>query len=491
MPSPVNKRVAPVTAEGCWWAPPQPAAAWDGELEATEFSKHCWQPQRDPEAFWGDPSIERSEDCLYLNIWTGAEAADEARPVMVWIHGGGLVFGSGAWTWYDGTNLASKGVVVVTINYRLGLFGFLAHADLTSESPVGSSGNYGLLDQVAALEWVRDNIAAFGGDPGNVTIFGVSAGSWSVNYMVATPLAEGLFHRAIGQSGGNFAKMATLAEAEEIGAGFVETLGLGHSIADLRSLSAEKIVEAMGAGTRFPLSRANVEGWMYPEQIYEIFAAGRQNDVAIMVGSNADEGTALWEARGPATIAEHREQVVRQYGDFADEILAAYPAVSDDEARSVNSTLRADDTFAWQMRTWARLTETVSSPAYLYYFTRVPPGPEADRYGSYHAAEIVYAFDNLALGRSHSWEQTDHDLAALMSSYWINFATTGDPNGDSLPHWPAYTTAADEALELGDQVRVLTGLKREGLDVLDAYHAAQRLGDPRTRAETPSGTAGR
>ena len=460
------------------WAPPQAAASWQAELAATDFSKRCWQPQPNPEAFYGGAPIELDEDCLTLNVWTGAESAEDARPVMVWIHGGGLVTGSGASPWYD-----------VTINYRLGAFGFLAHPQLTTESANDSSGNYGLLDQVAALEWVRDNVAAFGGDPGNVTIFGESAGSWSVNYMVATPFARGLFHKAIGQSGGNFAKMATLAEAEEVGFGFVESLALGESIADLRARSAEEIVEAMGAGARFALSRGNVDGWMYPEQIYDTFAGGRQNDVAIMVGSNADEGTALWEAGGPETVAEHRERVVRQYGDFADEILAAYPAASDDEARGVNSDLQSDHVFAWQMRTWARLTENVSSPAYLYYFSRVPPGPEAEQYGAYHAAEIPYAFDNLALGRPHTWEQIDHDLAATMSSYWVNFATTGDPNGDSLPAWPAYATASDEALELGDEVKVVMGLKGERLDILDAYHASRR-GESAGLSETPSGSAG-
>jgi para-nitrobenzyl esterase len=481
------------------WQPPRPVAPWQGELAAASFSKHCWQPQRSPESFYGGPPIERSEDCLYLNVWTAAEQADEARPVMVWIHGGGLVTGSGASPWYDGAALAGKGAVVVTINYRLGVLGFLAHPVLTAESEHRSSGNYGLLDQVAALEWVRDNIAAFGGDPGNVTIFGESAGSWSVNYMVATPLAKGLFHRAIGQSGGNFAVMAALeaaegqvaASAEEVGQRFLQDLGFDDTAtaADLRNKPAEEIYEALADGARFS-ARGNVDGWVYPEQIYSIFANGRQNDVPIMVGSNGDEGTALWGGFAPETAADHRSRVEARFGDFADEVLAVYPAAADSDARDASLAMQADDTFAWQMRTWARLTENVSSPAYLYYFSRVPPGPEAETYGSYHAAEIPYAFDNLALGRAHTWEQTDHDLADLMSTYWLNFATSGDPNGPDLPEWPAYSSAADEAIELGDEVRVVTGLKREQLDVLDRFHAARRAAVIGTPQESPSGSAG-
>lgn len=481
------------------WRPPQPVASWDGDLDAGGFSKHCWQPQRNPESFYGGPPIERSEDCLYLNVWTAARQSDEQRPVMVWIHGGGLTTGSGASSWYDGTALAHKGVVVVTLNYRLGPMGFLAHPVLTAESGQGSSGNYGLLDQVAALEWVRDNVAAFGGDPGNVTIFGESAGSWSVNYMVATPLAKGLFHRAIGESGGNFGVMATLhpAEAqivdsaEEIGTRFAEALSFGEDVtaSDLRSKTAEEIHEVLAGGARFA-SRGNVDGWVYPEQIYSIFANGRQSDVPILVGSNSDEGTALWGRSAPETAADHRSRAAARFGDFAVEILAAYPAATDEEARGVYLDMQADDVFAWQMRTWARLTETVSSPAYLYYFSRVPPGPEAETYGAYHAAEIQYVFDNLALGRPHAWEPADHELADLMSTYWVNFARNGDPNGESLPVWPAYTTATDQVLELGDEVRVVSGLKEARLDVLDAYHASIRSGLEETPREVPSGSGG-
>jgi para-nitrobenzyl esterase len=419
---------------------------------------------------------------------------------MVWIHGGGLRTGSGASAWYDGTALARKGVVVVTINYRLGVLGFLAHPALTAESAHGSSGNYGLLDQVAALEWVRENIAAFGGDPQNVTIFGESAGSWSVNYMVATPLAKGLFHRAIGESGGNFAVMAALHpaadqivdSAEEIGERYAAALGLDDNVtaADLRAKTAEDLYEALAGGARFS-ARANVDGWVYPEQIYSMFAAGRQNDVPIMAGSNADEGTSLWGRFAPDTAADHRTRVENRFGDFADEILAAYPAESDADARQANLDMQTDDVFAWQMRTWARLTETVSSPAYLYYFSRVPPGPEAEVYGAYHAAEIPYAFNNLDRGRPHTWEQTDRDLADLMSTYWANFATNGDPNGDSLPHWPPYTSDTDEALELGDEVSVVAGLKRARLDVLDAYHASRRARLREEIQEQPSESGGR
>jgi para-nitrobenzyl esterase len=486
------------------WKPPAPAPSWQGARDATAFSKACWQPDPVPGSFYGSGAVERSEDCLYLNVWSAAKKSDEARPVMVWVHGGALVTGSGGSPWYDGTALAQKGIVSVTINYRLGPMGFLAHPALSAESSPPSSGNYGILDQIAALRWVRDNIGAFGGDPQNVTIFGESAGSWSICYLQATPLARGLFHRAIGESGGVCDPMRKLAEpagelepAEAAGVRLAKALGVegDATAAALRAKTPEEIFDTMAenGGRGAFWFRPNVDGWVYPQPIHDLFASGQHSDVPLMVGSNADEATALFEAAAPATVAAYRKAVESRYGEFAKDVLAAYPAASDADAKTAFFDLQGDDVFAWQMRTWARLASAPkTSPVFLYYFSRVPPGPEAEKYGSYHAAEIVYAFDNLKKGRAHTWQPADEALAATMSAYWVSFAKDGDPNEEGLPPWPRYDIATDQALELGDEVRVLDALKKDRLDVLDRFYESERLkaagsGAPEKQAPSASG----
>ncbi|MDE2690032.1 MAG: carboxylesterase family protein [Acidobacteriota bacterium] len=461
------------------WRPPQPAAAWEGSRDATEFSASCWQPLSPPGSFYDSGDIERSEDCLYLNVWTGAEHAEAALPVMVWIHGGGLQTGSGSTLLYDGESLANRDVVLVTINYRLGPMGFLAHAELSAESETGASGNYGILDQVAALQWVQANIAAFGGDPGRVTIFGESAGSWSVNYLTATPLAAGLLHRAIGHSGGIFWPMPQLGEAESEGAGMAKRLGASDLTA-LRAATVEEVYEAAGA-SELPTFVGIRDDHVFPRDIYDIFAAGEQNDVDTIVGFNSDEGTALFAAPAGITVADYRDALAGTYGEHADAMFAVYPAEDDEQARVAAYENTADQFFAWQMRTWARLqSHTGEQPIRMYYFSRVPPWDEAETYGSYHAAEIVYAFDNLHKSRelggdeigpfNHAWDDTDRALADTMASYWVNFATSGDPNGDGLPDWPVYDPDADGVLELGDKIGVIQGLLKDRLDAFDAFY---------------------
>jgi para-nitrobenzyl esterase len=388
---------------------------------------------------------------------------------MVWIHGGALTRGSGSVPTYDGEALAKKGVVVVTINYRLGIFGFFAHPELTRESDRNSSGNYGLLDQIAALQWVQDNIAAFGGDPKRVTIFGESAGSWSVNYLMATPLARGLFQRAIGESGGAFGPMKKLADVEESGVKFAHSAG-AENLAALRAKPGAELLAAAGSAS-FP---PNVDGWMLPHDVYTIFAAGKQNDVPLLAGSNADEGKSLtmWPASG--STATFISQIRSRFHDKADEALKLYPAVTDEQAKESFYAAFRDVTFGWQMRTWARMqTNTGKSKAFLYYFTRVPPGPGAQRYGAFHASEIAYVFNNLD-SSSRPWEETDHKLAVIMSSYWVNFATTGDPNGKGLPKWAAYREKSDVALEIGNTVAPVSDLHKPQLDFLDGYFASLR-----------------
>ena len=468
------------------WLPPQPVEPWDGVRDGSQLPPACTQvilpvpPGEDP--FFGPEATRLEEDCLYLNVWS-ASAPGAAAPVLVWIHGGGLRMGDGSSAAYDGSALTSRGAVVVTINYRLGALGYLAHPLLREESASGASGNYGLLDQVAALEWVQRNIAAFGGDPQRVTIFGESAGSWSVNYLLATPLAKGLFAGAIGQSGGVFAPGAgpvPRVTAESAGEQFAAAVLGEDADVSLEALRALPAAEVMAAGTGRVL--INIDGWVLPAGVQDIFAGGAQHDVPVILGANADEGTALARyAAGPSpgSVAEYEAWARQEYGDLAGQYLAAYPAATDADvaARMIDSA--GDGRFVWEMRTWARMMETVASPAYLYHFTRVPPAADAARYGAYHTAEIPYVFGNLDGGgrywfANRDYDDTDRRLSDLMSSYWINFAATGDPNGEGLPDWPAYTLDAEQALELGDTVQVRRGVKGERLDFFDQRYAAQR-----------------
>jgi len=443
------------------WKPPQPVLAWEGVRECTSFGPQCPQAPYPQGSLFYSPPQKQSEDCLYLNVWTAARAG-EKRPVMVWIHGGALTRGSGSTRVYDGTAFAKKGVVLVTINYRLGPLGYLAHAELTAESPNHSSGNYGMLDQIAALKWVKKNIAAFGGDSSRVTIFGESAGSWSVNTLVASPLAKGLFHRAIGESGGSFGPMTYLKEdrdkmpsAEKIGAAFVKAAG-ADSIKSLRAMSADKIIEVFNSdpeGRKFR-TQPNVDGWALPDEIRNIFAKGKQNDVPVIVGSNANEMTSLTvPATVPKTMEDYRKRVGSQYGAMIKEFDAVYPVNSEADITAAYLGSMRDALFTLQMRTWARMTATGRSKAFLYFFSHVPPNPNSKYLGAYHAGEIAYVFNNLN-PQNTAIQEADHKLAEMMMSYWVNFATTGDPNGKGLPKWVPYNREAEPYLDLNEAVQL-------------------------------------
>ena len=462
---------------------------WDGTQSAQDFSSSCWQELSEPGAFYDEGEIERSEDCLYLNVWSAAEGADEARPVMVWIHGGGLQNGSGSTVLYDGENFANRGVVLVTINYRLGPMGFLAHPDLSAENNPPSSGNYGILDQIQALQWVNENIHHFGGDPGRVTIFGESAGSWSVNYLTASPLAAGLFQRAIGHSGGIFWPMQQLQAANSSGLPPAESAGTvlaartgAGSAKELRALSVEEVYVASDVGV---LLQPNTDGWVFPRDVYDIFAAGQQNDVDTIVGFNEDEGTALFAAAVPNTVSDYKKWLAATYPGHGEAFSEVYPAASDEEAKVAGFSNMADHYFGWQMRTWARLqTKTGTKPARLYFFSRTPPWNEGETYGAYHAAEILYAFNNFDKSSAlrteigpfnHEWNDVDRQIADVMSSYWINFATTGDPNGAGLPEWIAFTSEGDNAMHFGDEIGPTNGVFKEKLDAFDAFYSGQRV----------------
>jgi para-nitrobenzyl esterase len=443
------------------WKSPKPAAKWDGVRAADKFSPVCMQGRGGQ----ANTNREMSEDCLYLNVYTAAATAKERRPVMVWIHGGALTAGSGSG--YNGEELAKKGVVVVTVNYRLGAFGFFAHPELTKESDRNASGNYGLMDQLAALEWVQRNVAAFGGDVKRVTIFGESAGSWSTNMLMATPLAKGLFQRVIGESGAEFAHVQKLADAEQKGVKFAQSMG-ADSIAALRAKSAAEIQAKGGYGG------PDVDGYVLPEDVHTIFAKGKQNDVPLLIGSNSDEGTMFT----PATVKadDFRARNERRFGDAAGEFFKIYPASNDAEAHDQSAAAMRDQTFGWEMRTWARMqTKTGKSKTYLYFFSHVPPGQHPA--GAYHSSEIAYVFDypnGQYNPRKIEWQEVDKKLADEMSSYWVNFATTGDPNGKGMLKWPAYHAKDDLLMGFGDEVKVMAIPHKPALDFLDTYFERER-----------------
>jgi para-nitrobenzyl esterase len=488
---------APPLGENRWRAP-QPAPKWDGVRKADAFAAPCIAGApapargggRGPAAPTAAPGPgagatprepARSEDCLYANVWTSADNANERRPVMVWIYGGGFTGGSGGLAWYDGENLSAKGPVIVTFNYRLGTFGFFAHPELARESGRNASGNYGMMDAIAMLQWVKKNISAFGGDPNNVTIAGESAGAMMVGALVGSPQAKGLFHRAIAESGGwmglTMQRMTASAQAQENGAKAMAALGV-KTIAELRAKPLAELTGLGGAGLV-------VDGYIIPEDLSVTFMNGKQNAVDVLTGSNKDEanfgvcasaGLAGRGGRGGAgglTLDAFRASAQRRFADAADDYVKLYGVTSDGETQPAAHVACADE-INWNMRQWAAAQAKVGKKAYTYFFTRIPtvngqPSPQ----GATHTAEISYAFNNPKGQANQTWDEVDTKLAATMSSYWVNFITKGNPNGSGLPNWPQYRDMTSKVMVLGNTVQAEAA---PPVDKLKFYAAAyQRL----------------
>lgn len=451
------------------WRAPQPAAPWEGVRPAASFG---------PDPYQGDGRGNVSEDCLYLNIWTPAASPDAKIPVLVWIYGGGFSFGSNTTPVHNGEHLARKGVVIVTINYRVGPLGFLAHPELSAESPRKVSGNYGLLDQIAGLRWVHANIARFGGDPGRVTIFGESAGGIAVSMLCASPEAKGLFHGAISQSGGSFGptrpttypgeNMRTLAQAEQSGIAYATRAGAA-SIAELRRLEPGKLPGGWGSGAAWPI----VDGWIIPGDQHTLYEAGRFNDVDILVGYNSDEGLSFAREKTPD---EYHANVVARYGPFAERLLAAYPAAPTAVPKTARDLMR-DAAFGWHTWAWATLqARTGRSRVFYYYFDQHPeraPGSPAADHGMPHGVDVPYVFQTLDRNDA-KLTPGDWAISETVSNYWTNFAKRGDPNGRGVPEWPRYTDRDPRVMYFKDTARPGPVPSAGSLAVLDEYFAWRR-----------------
>ena len=469
------------------WRPPQRVAAWDGVRAAKEFGAICPQPPM-LAAMTGETLPPSSEDCLYLNVWTAAKA-DAALPVMVWIHGGGLALGWSQQAVYDGAAFATRGVVLVSINYRLGPLGFLSLPELSRESEHGSSGNYGFLDQVAALEWVQRNVAAFGGDPRNVTIFGESAGGTSVHALLTTPRAEGLYHRAIAESPwiteSNIAPLRQASpfgpSAEDQGSSWTSRLTAGGDtgLAALRRIPAAEIIAKSSLGYQPVIA---IDGWFMPQHGERIFAEGKGIKVPLIAGSNTDEGTMFQSGLGYGSVSAYRDGLRKIYGDQAQAVLALYPASTDQELATTLNRYLTDSWFLRATRGMLLGTARAGAPTYQYHFTLRSRAVPA--WGAHHAAELGFVFNNPAgfggANPAPEWNEAERRLADAMIGYWVQFAKTGDPNRDGLPVWPKFAAGSESYLELGEKIGAADQLCAGRCEQLDRILGALQAKEQQT-----------
>jgi para-nitrobenzyl esterase len=484
--------VAPPTGD-LRWKSPQPVKPWKGIRVAKEFLPICPQPQLMVGA-------AQSENCLGLNVWTPAHSTSDKLPVLFWIHGGGFQIGASSQSVYDGEPLASEGVVLVSINYRMGIFGFLGHPALSKESPQGASGNYGLLDMVAGLEWVKRNIGAFGGDPNNVTIFGESAGGTAVMLLMVMPQSEGLFQKVIAESAWSLYTPVSHLKESWYGRVPMEKFGekLGSDLTALRSKSTAEVLKLAGpmqlggeAADRGESYMPVVDGWSLPDDPARLFSQGKFHNVALIAGTNADEGTLVG---GPPVhnLAALRKWAEQQFPQQADAVLATYPAATDADAWDAATHVSGDYLFLQGTRSVLRAAAKANPKTYQYQFTRLNGIGRKIKWGVFHASELPYVFGTLpdsAYGTqptllgdfspdADSYNDQDTRISKAMSAAWVRFAKTGDPNGPGLASWPRFADGKESYLEFGDQIVAKTALRKKQIDFLTDFSAAQRARNP-------------
>jgi para-nitrobenzyl esterase len=460
---------APPTGELRWKAP-QPPASWEGVKTTTQFAPAPFQG--------GNPPSGKSEDCLYLNIWSPAKTPQDNLPVLVWIYGGGFSFGSTSEPVYTGENLAKKGVILVSIAYRVGQLGFLAHPELSAENPHHVSGNYGLLDMVAGLQWIQKNIKAFGGNPGKVTIFGESAGGIAVSMLCTSPLAKGLFHGAISQSGGSFGpsrnttypgeNLKLLPFAEQQGLEYMQKAG-ATTLADLRKIPADKLPMGFGMPGAWPI----IDGYVIPDDQHILYQKGQYNHTPVLIGYNSDEGASF---SPPKTPQDYITGVNKRYGKFADELIKAYP-VGESNVPKTARDLARDAAFGWHTWSWARLqAQTSKAKVYYYYFDQHPDFPaDSPRYGygSPHGQDVGFVFGHINPS-SPDKTATDAAISETIMTYWTNFAKYGDPNGKGVPAWETFTNAKPRVMYFQQKATMGPVPSETALKSLDKYFEWRR-----------------
>lgn len=470
------------------WREPQPVKSWSRARDAKQFAARCMQRPLFSDMVFRSNGV--SEDCLYLNVWTPAKSAQERLPVLVYFYGGGFRAGDGSEPRYDGASMARKGIVTLTVNYRLDVFGMLAHPELTKESPHKASGNYTLLDQHAALKWVQENIAAFGGDPKRVTIAGESAGSFAVSAQMASPLSRGLIAGAIGESGAminSHRGSTSLAEAEQHGAAYLKKIG-ATSVKQARAIPAEKLIELTAMEGLPPLNMI-VDGYFFPKPPGEIYAAGEQAAVPLLAGTNSEESSwqGLLNGKEP-TPANYAARVKELYGERADEVLSYYPAASVEQVMTSARELASDRFLSYSTWKWVDLHgQTSTQPTFYYFYARPRPdtvvpsaqaaatnSPSIPR-GAVHSAEIEYAMGNLSTNKVFAWTKDDFEVSRVMQNYFANFIQTGDPNGEELPEWRAYHSEPTyPRLTIDVETRLGPDTRRTRHQLLDAITNAMR-----------------